>query len=81
MSEVHNDWKSVLTVYGGHPDDALTLAQLLAQLKEHIERGPKGRREALAQLEFAIKTLYPHSRFNKVNKKLFSPCRRRETLS
>ena len=71
MSEVDKDWKSVLGVYAGHPDDALTLAQLLAQLKEHIESGPKGRREALAQLEFAIKTLYPHSRFNGLSRKMF----------
>ena len=71
MSEANKDWKSVLEVYAGHPHDALILAQLLRQLKEHIESGPKGRREALAQLEFAIKTLYPHSGFNKVSKKIF----------
>jgi hypothetical protein len=70
MSEANKDWKSVLELYAGHPHDALILAQLLAQLKEHIESRPKGRREALAQLEFAIKTLYPHSGFNKVSEKL-----------
>ena len=81
MSEAEKDWKSVLDVYAGHPDNALILAQLMAHLKEHIESGPKGRREALAQLEFAVKILYPHSRFNHVSKETVSPCGRREALN
>lgn len=68
MSEVHKDWKSVLEVYAGHPHDAFILAQLLKQLKEHVEGGPSGRRETLAQLEFAIRTLHQYTGFNKVSR-------------
>jgi len=71
MSEVAKDWKSVFEVYVRNPSDALTLAQLLEQVKELIERGPKGRREAVAQLELAINALYPHTSFDKVSRKLF----------
>ena len=71
MSEVHKDWKSVLEVYAGHPHDAFILAQLLKQLKEHVEGGPNGRRETLAQLEFGIKTLHQYTGFSKVSRKLY----------
>lgn len=71
MSEVHKDWKSVLEVYAGHPHDAFILAQLLKQLKEHVEGGPSGRRETLAQLEFAIRTLHQYTGFNKVSRRLY----------
>ncbi len=71
MSEAAKDWKSVLAVYARHSHDALVLAQLLDQVREKINRGPTGRREAVAQLELAIDTLYLFSSFDKASRKLF----------
>ena len=53
----------------GH--DALVLAQLLDQLREKIESGPKDRREAAAELELVIKLLHQHTSFNKVSERLY----------
>ncbi len=71
MSENTKDWKAVLAVYGRHSHDALVLAQLLDQVREKIQCGPRGRREAATQLETAIRILHQHTSFNKVSKKLY----------
>jgi len=71
MSENAKDWRAVLAIYARHSHDALVLAQLLAQVREKTERGPKGGHEAAAQLETAIKTLHQYTSFSKVSKKLY----------
>lgn len=71
MSENAKEWESVLAVYAKNPHAALVLAQLLDEVRKKIARGPKARREAEAQLEFAIKTLHRHTSFNKVSEKLY----------
>ena len=67
------DWKSVFEVYVRDPDNALILAQLLATIKRQITkgRGKKGRRQASAELDAAIRALYPYTTFTKVNRRLY----------
>ena len=71
MAEPTEDWESVLEVYAGKAHDALVLATLLEIVRRKMGRGPKDRREASAELEFAIKTLYQYTDFNKVSRKLY----------
>jgi len=53
------NWKIALALYGGHPIPALLLAHQLIALKQCLQRGRKGIRDAIAGLDLAIDHLYP----------------------
>jgi hypothetical protein len=64
-------WKIVFKVYAEHPILALTLAYQLIAVKQSLRRGPKGIAEAIAELDHAIESLYPHTDFYKMGHKLY----------
>ena len=66
-----NNWKIVFEVYARHPVSALTLAYKLIEIKQCLQRGQKGIPEAIADLDLAIDSLYPHTDFCKVSHKLY----------
>ena len=47
------DWKIVFEVYEGHPMSAVDLARLLTQIRKALQRGRKGKAEALAAIDLA----------------------------
>ncbi|MCA1576622.1 MAG: hypothetical protein LC794_04565 [Acidobacteria bacterium] len=78
MLEAEN-WK---IVFGeGHPILALTLAYQLIALKQSLQPERKGIPEAIAGLDLAIDSLYPHTDFYKVSHRLFSADNWRELSS
>ena len=64
-------WKIVLKVYAGHPVSALTLAYQLIAIKQSLQRGPKGIPDAIATLDLAIDSLFPHTEFYKMGHKFY----------
>ena len=65
------DWKVIFEVYAREPTSALALAYQLIALKQSLQRGPKGIRDALAGLNQAIDSLYPHTDFHKMARSLY----------
>jgi hypothetical protein len=65
------NWRIVFKVYARHPISALTLAYQLIALKQSLQNGRKGIREAIAGLDLAIESLYPHTDFHKMGHKLY----------
>jgi hypothetical protein len=64
-------WKIVFKVYAEYPISALTLAYQLIAVKQSLRRGRKGIAEAMIELDQAIESLYPHTDFYKMGKKLY----------
>jgi hypothetical protein len=64
-------WKIVFEVYAEHPISALTLAYQLIAVKQSLRRGGKGITEAIAHLDLAIESLYPHTDFYNIGHKLY----------
>ena len=64
-------WKIVLKVYAGHPVSALTLAYQLIAIKQSLQRGRKGIPDAIAALDLAIDSLFPHTDFYKMGHKFY----------
>ena len=67
MLEAEN-WAIALELYKRHPISALLLAHQFMAIKQCLQRGKKGIPDAIAGLEVAIDTLYPHTDFYKVSK-------------
>lgn len=65
------NWKIVFGVYKGRSISALALAYQLIAIKQSLQRGRKGIPDAIAGLDQAIDSLYPHTDFHKVGHKLF----------
>ena len=65
------DWKGVLEVYARHPDEALDLARQLIEIRKALQRGAKGKAEAIAAIDLALTELYPHTSFDKVSRKMY----------
>ena len=70
MLEAEN-LKIALNRYKGHPVSALLLAHQLMAIKQRLQHGPKAIPDAIAGLDLAIETLYPHTDFHKVSYKLY----------
>lgn len=70
MLEAEN-WKIALKLYEGHPIAALTLAYQLIGLKQCLERGKRGIPDAVAGLDMAIESLYPHTDFYRMGRKFY----------
>ena len=70
MLEVEN-WKIVFKVYSRHPILALTLAYQLIAIKQSLQRGQKGIPDAIAGLDLAIESLYPHTAFDRMGRKFY----------
>jgi len=64
-------WEIVLKVYAGHPVAALTLAYQLIAIKQSLQRGNKGIPDAIAALNLAIDSLFPHTDFHKMAHKFY----------
>ena len=64
-----DDWQLALAVYQEEPQEALSLAFLLAEVRQLIRA--LNMREALEELEVAIDCLYEHSVFRNVSRDLF----------
>ena len=64
-------WKIVLKVYAGHPVSALTLAYQLIAIKQSLQRGRKGIPDAIAALDLATDSLFPHTDFYKMGHKFY----------
>jgi hypothetical protein len=64
-------WKIVLKVYAGHPVSALILAYQLIAIKQSLQRGRKGKPDAIAGLDLALEALYPHTNFYKMGHKFY----------
>lgn len=65
------NWRIVFKIYAGHPVLAVTLAYQLIAVKQSLQRGQKGIPDAIAGLDLAIDSLYPHTEFNEMGHKLF----------
>lgn len=65
------NWEIALKLYEGHPLSALTLAYQLIALKQCLERGKRGIPDAIAGLDMAIETLYPHTDFYSIGRKFY----------
>ena len=65
------DWKAILEVYAREPTLALALAYQFIGLKQSLQRGPKGIPAALAGLNQAIDSLYQHTDFHKMARRLY----------
>ena len=65
------DWKVIFEVYAREPTLALALAYQFIALKQSLQRGPKGIPDALAGLNQAIDSLYPHTDFHKMARRLY----------
>lgn len=65
------NWKIVFKVYARHPISALTLAYQLIAIKQSLQRGPKGIADAIAGLDLAIESLYPHTDFYRMGQKFY----------
>jgi hypothetical protein len=70
MLEAEN-WKTVFKVYARHPISALTLAYQLIAIKQSLQGGPTGIPDAIADLDLAIESLYPHTAFYKMGHKFY----------
>ena len=70
MLEAEN-WIIALERYEGHPIPALLLAHQMMAIRQCLENGKKGIGDAIAGLDLAIETLYPHTDFHKVSHKLY----------
>lgn len=70
MLEAEN-WKIIFRVYSRHPIMALTLAYQLIAIKQSLERGQKGIPDAIAGLDLAIESLYPHTDFHRMSRKFY----------
>jgi len=70
MLEAEN-WEIALKQYEGHPLSALTLAYQLIALKQCLERGKRGIPDAIAGLDLAIESLYPHTDFDRMGRKFY----------
>lgn len=66
-----NDWKCIFQVYARDPSSALELAYQFIELKKSLKRGPKGIPDAIAALDQALETLYPHTDFHKLGHRLY----------
>ena len=83
------NWKIVFKVYAGHPISALSLAFQFIALRQSLQRGRKGIPDAIAGLNLAIESLYPHTDFHKMGHKLYhrtiegtiNPSRKRGSVS
>ena len=53
------------------PVSALTLAYQLIAIKQSLQRGPKGTPDAIAGLDLAIDSLFPHMDFYKMAHKFY----------
>jgi hypothetical protein len=60
-----------LNVYAGHPVSALTLAYQLIAIKQTLQRGRKGIPDAIAGLDLAIDSLFPHTDFYEISHKFY----------
>lgn len=65
------NWKIIFQVYAGHPVLALTHAYQLIAIKQSLKRGPKGIPDAIAGLDLAIESLYPHTDFDRMGRKFY----------
>ena len=70
MLEVENR-TIALELYKGHPIIALRLAHQLMAIKQSLQCGRKGLSDAMAGLDLAINTLFPHTDFYKVSHRLY----------
>jgi hypothetical protein len=70
MLEAEN-WKIVFKVYFRHPTLALTLAYQLIAIKQSLQRGQKGIPDAIAGLDLAIDSLYPHTDSHRMGRKFY----------
>ena len=70
MLEAEN-WTIALKRYEGHPIPALLLAHQLMAIRQCLKSGRKGIPDAIAGLDLAIDSLYPHTDFHKVSHKLY----------
>ena len=64
-------WKIVFEVYARHPTSAFTLAFQLIAIKQSLQHGQKGIPNAIAGLDLAIESLYPHTHFHKMGHKFY----------
>jgi hypothetical protein len=64
-------WEIVLKVYAEHPVPALTLAYQLIEIKQSLQRGPRGIPDAIAGLDLALEGLYPHTDFFQIAHKFY----------
>ena len=53
------------------PIAALTLAYQLIGLKQCLQRGKRGIPDAIAGLDLAIESLYPHTDFDRMGRELY----------
>jgi hypothetical protein len=65
------NWKIIFEIYAGHPVLALTHAYQLIAIKQSLQRGPKGIPDAIAGLDLAIESLYPHTDFDRMGRKFY----------
>ena len=72
------DWRNVFEVYEGHPMPAVDLARQLMEIRKALQRGRKGKAEAIAAIDLAtagldsaIAELYPHTNFDSASRKLY----------
>jgi len=65
------DWKIIFEVYARNPTSALALAHQLTAIKQSLQRGRKGIREAIPRLNLAIECLYLHTDFHKMGRKMY----------
>ena len=65
------NWKTVFDAYAGRPSSALDLACHLMEIRKAVERGNKGKAEALAAIDLALAELYEHTSFNKAGRKFY----------
>jgi len=70
MIEAKN-WKIAVQHYKDHPIPALLLAHQLMAIRQSLQRGRKGIPEAIAGLDLAIESLYLHTNFHKIGKRLY----------
>ena len=65
------DWDVIFEVYAREPTSALALAFQLVAIKMSLKRGAKGIPDALTGLNQAIESLYPHTDFHKMGRRLY----------
>jgi len=65
------DWKIILEVYARNPSSALALAYQLTSIKQSLQRGRKGKADAIDGLDLAIEALYSHTSFHKMGHKMY----------
>ena len=63
------NWEIVFEVYSGRASAALALAFQLTELKQCLQRGRKS--EAIAGLDLAIDSLFQHTDFYKMSRRLY----------